>query len=166
MPQKQDKITPDKIIQTTGLFVIDNEELLDKCKIKDKKTIAKINEILETYGTEFKDIQFKHKTKLDDILNTPLPEAGKEVTDEMKQKYRSMGQNIEVIKGDAAAMHKRLDKAMKIALDNKSRKRWESYYKRICKNVHFDPNIPIIQETEKKAPSSKPRRKAVGPPME
>ncbi len=145
---------------TMGLFEIDKEAVIKRCKVKDDATKAKVTKLVNSYLIEMEDL----KTELESTMPSKdsggqrgqRGQRGQEGDDsstqqerpsrdqmsssdrsEMQAKMKARRETMAKFKERCTAMHETLKSGLKESLSEKQFKGWEKYYKGLCQDNYF-----------------------------
>ncbi len=131
--QSRQQLTPENIVTSTGLIILDAETVIKECKIKDNKTKKEVALYIEKYMDGYDNISFEFIPQIDSIKNV-IPKMAE--TD-MRAGMRLQMPIVNKIKGKTIPLHKELTDGVATVLSEKEKKSWESYYKKLCETNFF-----------------------------
>ncbi len=145
MQQQRQKRDP---IESMGLFLFDNEELLRECKIKDDKVKGDVVKVMAEYVKTYDSITVEFSSQIDSLKKMraqgPPQRGGQAQQGEgqeanaegsarpNRESMRSLMLTMRTIRERTIAMHKSLNESMAATLSEKEKKRWDSYYADVC----------------------------------
>ncbi len=137
---------PIDFVAATGLFVIDAEPVIKKCKIKDTKQKEAVTNLIASYQKEYYNITFEHSNQID-TLNSFKPnmlssEVGATPMQGGRPDMKSLGSILQTLREKTIPMHNTLKESMKATLSEKEYKKWETYYISICEDNSFSEKMP------------------------
>ncbi|MFI3266256.1 MAG: hypothetical protein R3Y15_03780 [Rikenellaceae bacterium] len=128
-------------VASAGLFLIDTDKVIKKCKVNDEALVAQITALIDQYSSEYDKINIENYEQVKAL--TEMQEAQKSAQggqgggSDMRSQMQSVMSAVPVIKEKTIPMHKKLSEGISSLLDEKSAKRWETYYKNLCEDNMF-----------------------------
>ncbi len=135
--QMQQRLEPQDLVASTGLFMIDYDPVIKKCKIKEEEQQTKVYAHIATYTEEYSNIMFEYRPQIDSLSNFQLTMTEGVAVAEMQEQMKAQMLIIQKIKAKTTPMHKKLVDGLTTVLSEKEKKRWDSYYKEICEENFF-----------------------------
>lgn len=134
---------PRDFLAMTGYFEIDNEAAIDKMNIKEEATITAVNIAIQDYTVAMGDVALKHSeqvkalTELNELM-AQLQAGGAtgDPTAMREQMQKAMAGSAD-LRTDLVALHTTLNEKMTSILDEKTLKKWTSFYEALCREKNF-----------------------------
>lgn len=142
-------------IESMGLFLFDNDELIRECKVKEESVKASVAKVMAEYVKSYNSITVEFGSQIDSLKKMSAqgpPQRAAQGGDTgtegsarpSREGMRSLMLTMRSIREKSLAMHKSLNESMAATLSEKEKKRWDSYYADICYGKSFS--------TEERAP--------------
>ncbi len=143
---QQQQMSAEDLVGSMGLFLIELDPIVKQCKLEDGATIAGISALLGDYYRENDAIGLEYSLQIDSM--TTLYKQMAEMRSQgqmqggqgdMRSQMRRQMETMQEIRSKTLPMHKKLSEGIValLAENEKAKKRWESYYKRICQENFF-----------------------------
>lgn len=125
------------LVESTGFFLLDGDDVIKSCKIKSTESQAKANSMIARYHIEYDKINFEFALQIDSLKNMPELDMSAGLSEEQMQGMRRYRQIAQELREKTGHMHKELVEGMKEILNEKELKRWETYYSGICQEKFY-----------------------------
>lgn len=147
--------TPEEIdmLSMTGLFDVDGHEVIKRLKVSDETIQREIHVAIANFVLESGEVSTLHASDIAKIMTAEESmtriqgqiEAGQEVDRASVSKVVSAArESMSAVRLSVAPLHKVLnDRITELLSGNeKQLKKWNSYYRNLCTEHRFNPNMP------------------------
>lgn len=124
------------LLESSGMFLLDRDDITDNCKIKDEDVKTKINSLLAVYVTEYDNITLEFGAQIDS-LNAVTEASKASESGPSGDMIKAIIPAMQKIRKRTTPMHTAFNEGMVEILSEKEAKRWDAYYKKLCSEKFF-----------------------------
>ncbi len=131
---------PIDIILACGFIVIDQDEIIDKCKIDEPAQLNSTKQIIAEYKAVYDAVALEHKEELAKIkmLQDALKSSDRNPSI-IKAELAKYSATTKAIQAKMTPAHMKLLGDMDLILKDKSLARWEKFYLNMCNENFYNP---------------------------
>ncbi len=142
-PQGERPSTPKNLLEASGMFIYNAEDIIKACKIKDKTNISAIQQIVSTQEKAYNNttlLEFDNINKIKEIeAQMKSANGGQALMMQHIQDIRSASQGI---REAMAPAHEELNRAIVELLHEKELKKWRRYIQEFYTAKSYRPQRP------------------------